>query len=473
MGYSNLKVIDMGSIRQKILDTLDRVEAQNHALIACLTDRILLTDYAQFVRMKEGCEIWSDALQKALEEHQVVIIPARDTPYYIDRQIVIGSNRRIEAEGASIIQTPDCELLMLRNASTADGTHAPVKGAEQDYNISIFGGHWEESRCQRAGYGISGKYDPQRSFYGVSTLFFFNNMKNLTMEGVTVAHTGGFAVQVGDIQNVVFEKIRFEECYADGLHINGNTTNLICRDVKGQVGDDLVALNAYDWQDSSVNFGPIDTLLCEDLELAPDGRYKAIRILPGRYPYDDGNEADCAIRNGIIRNVQGIKTFKLYYQTPRYRIGGAPERGGVGSADNLFFENISIDLHEPIDTFPDYMNSDPVRGTFSAFELGTDIGQMALENIDLKVDCEKYPLACLVSVGPKSIASDGWEIFDPYVSCKVGKLHLQNIRINGQAAEGTENRIFREISFHDIDRDGHSSGSGFFEEILLDGRKIK
>lgn len=463
----------MDSTRQKILDSLNDVRAHNSLLTSKLTDRTELTDYSELVRTENGLEIWSDALQRALDEHEIVVVPAREKPYYIDRQIVIGSNRRIEAKGATIIQTPGCELLMLRNASTANGTHAPINGTAKDCNISIVGGRFEESRRSRAGYGSSGKYDAKRSFYGVSTLFFFNNMENLTLEGVTFAHTGGFAVQIGDISDAVFERIRFEECYADGIHVNGNTKNLLCRDIKGQVGDDLVALNAYDWQNSSVDFGPISTLLCEELELSTDSRYKAMRIEPGRYYYDDGSEVNCSICDAIIRNVRGIKTFKLYYQTPRYELGSAPERGGVGSADNIFFEDIAVDLDEPIDKFPEYMNSDPIRGSFAAFELGADIGQITLDSIDFRTDVSKFPLARLVAVGPKSVVVGKSEVFDPYVSCRVEKLSLRDIRINGETAKGSEGCIFSEISFSDINNDGNSTGSGSFREALLDGRKIK
>ena len=463
----------MELIRQRILDTLEGVRAHSRDQIARLTDRAALTDYAALVRDEDGREVWSDALQRAIDEHQVVVIPARAEPYWIDRQIVVGSDRRIEAEGATIVQTPGCDVLMLRNASTADGARAPIRSGARDRNISIFGGRWEESRRTRVGSGASGKYDAARSFFGVQTMFFFNNMEGLTLENVTFAHAGSFAVQIGDVRDAIFEKIRFVECYADGLHINGNTTNLLCRDVRGQVGDDLVALNAYDWQESSVDFGPICTVLCDGLELSPDSGYKALRIEPGRYCYDDGSEVDCAIRDAIIRDVRGIKTFKLYYQTPCYRIGDAPERGGVGSADNLFFEDIRVDLDEPVDLFSEYLESDPVRGAFAAFEIGANVGSLALRNIDLWLDGGKFPMACLVAAGPKSIVQGDSEVFDPYVSCEVGRLFVQNLRINGEAAGPADQRIFREIRFDDVDRDGHSTGRGTFGEVLLDGRKIR
>ena len=448
------------------------MRAQNYALASGLTDRVELTDYSELVRTENGLEVWSDALQRALDLHETVKIPAREKPYYIDRQIVIGSNRRIEAEGATIIQTPGCELLMLRNSTAANGTHAPIGKAERNCNISIIGGRFEESRRSRAGYGTSGKFDPERSFYGVSTLFFFNNMDNLTLEGVTFAHTGGFAVQIGDISCAVFENIRFRECYADGIHVNGNTTKLLCRDIRGQVGDDLVALNAYDWQNSSVDFGPISTVLCDDLELSPDSLYKAIRIEPGRYYYDDGSEVDCSITDAIIRNVRGIKTFKLYYQTPRYKLGSAPERGEVGSADNLFFENIAIDLCSPIDEFDDYLNSDPIRGSFAAFELGANIGFLSLENIELTLYKDKYPFSYLLCCGPKSIVRDRNEIFDPYLSSRIERLSLASISVNGKRVDSIDG-LLREIEFDDVDGDGHSTAAGRIGEVCLDGMPVK
>ena len=82
------------------------MRAQNYALASGLTDRVELTDYSELVRTENGLEVWSDALQRALDEHQVVAIPARGEPYFLDRQIVIGSDRRIEADGATLRQTP-------------------------------------------------------------------------------------------------------------------------------------------------------------------------------------------------------------------------------------------------------------------------------------------------------------------------------------------------------------------------------
>ncbi len=459
-------------IKKQIYEKLDAAKAQNEKLISLLKDKTLLSEYACLMKTDGDMELWGDALQTAPNEHEVVVIPAREKPYYIEKQIIIPSNRRIEAEGAVIKQPQECLLLMLRNSSTADGTHHPISGIKRDSNISINGGRWEESRTQRGGYGRSGKYDEERSFFGVSTLFFFNNMENLTITNIEFAHTAGFAVQAGDIKNAVFEHIRFDSCYADGLHMNGNTENLICRDIKGVVGDDLVALNVYDWQNSSVDFGPMNTVLCEDLKLSESVGYKALRIEPGRYYFDDGSEVDCALNDAVIKDIDGIRTFKMYYQTPVYYIGQSPERGAVGSANNLFFENIKVDLRGPIDGFPVYRNSDPIRGSFAAFEIGANIGYICLENIDLTLYKEKFPYSYLVCCGPKSVRVDDREVFDPYLSCRMNTLELKNINVNGIHAYDAAD-IVREIVFDDVNGDGHSTACGVIDEIILDGKKIK
>lgn len=458
-------------IKEKIYEKLDKAKAQNKVLINSLTDRTILTDYGFLMKSDGEKELWADAFQTAIDEHEIVVIPARKKPYYVEKQIVIPSNRRIEANGATIRQTPDCSVLMLRNSNTADGTHRPICDIEKNYNISIDGGRWEEMRSARGGYGKSGKYDEERSFFGVSSLFFFNNMENLTLTNITFAHTAGFCVQAGDIKNAVFENIRFESCYADGLHINGNTKNLICRNVSGEVGDDLVALNVYDWQNSSVDFGPMDTVLCENLELSKSSGYKALRIEPGRYYFDDGSEIDCSLKDTIIKNVKGIRTFKMYYQTPGYNIGESPERGDVGSADNLFFENIKIDLCDPIDKLPPYVDSDPIRGSFAAFELGANIGYLCLENIDLTLYKENFPYSYLVCCGPKSVRMGNYEVFDPYLSSKVKTLELKNITVNKKRVRNIS-KIVREIEFDDVNGDGRSTARGSIDEIILDGKKV-
>ena len=458
--------------KAEIAEKLKRMKEKNLFLINGLSDACRLSEYRH---LSEACtygRIWTKALQAALLEHEIVVIDPSDEVYYIDGTVLIPSDRHIEAVGATIRLTPDCEVLMLRNEHTEDGTFAPIDTSACDRNISIHGGRWEESQTSRKGYGLSGRYAPRtpeeirRPFYGVSACMLFNHAQGLTLTDMTFAHTAGFAVQMGDLENGVFENIGFESCYADGLHVNGGTENVYIRHVFGEVGDDLVALNAYDWQDSSVNFGAIRGVWCEDLALSPKSRYKALRIEPGIYAYADGTTVDCGIFDAVFKNIKGIRTFKLYFQTPPYLLDQKPEWGAAGSGDNLFFEDIAIDLCAPIDGFDAYRNGDPVRGHFAAFELCANIGYISFENIALTLYKERYPLSYLACVGPKSVIYKGKEIFDPYISCRVETVEIKNVTVNGEKPSDVS-ALVKTVTFDDVNADGFSTGRGEIGEILL------
>lgn len=458
--------------KQQISQSLAKMQSNNEKLISDLKSKRSLLDYSHLAYKCEHGTVWTNALQEALNENEIVEIPTAKEPYYIDNTIIIPSNRRIIAWRAVIKLVPECDVLMLRNEHCKDGTYAPFTDEDCDSNISIHGGCFAESRTSRMGYGKSGRFSPkeendeQRAFYGVSTCMLFNNMDNLTLTDVTFSNAAGFAVQLGNVKNAVFENIWFKDCYADGLHLGGNCENVIARHIYGEVGDDLVALNAYDWQNSTVTFGPIKNVICENLNLSPMSPYKAIRIEPGIYTYADGSKVDCAIYDTIIKNVQGIKTFKIYLQTPSYVIGTEPEKGETGSVDNVFFEDIAIDLHSPIDGFKDYLTADPVRGTFAAFELGANIGYICFENINVKMYRHKFPNSYLACIGPKSIVFGKEEIFDPYVSSRANVLEFKNVTVNGEKALCAKDLV-REISFDNVNDDGRSTASGKIDKILL------
>lgn len=458
----------MFTSREEIKSKIDEMILRNKARREKLSDEVCITEYKESV--ENG--IWSKAFQKALNEHEIIRIPKSEQPYIIDSQLVIPSNRHIIAEDGVIVrQAEGVRVLMMRNEHTHDGTHAPIDMSDMDCNITISGGRWEESWTCRLGYGRTGKYDEERSFYGVSTFMFFNNIEGLTLENMTFAHTAGFSVQTGNANDMIFENIRFERCYADGLHINGNTENVYIHDVRGQVGDDLVALNTYDWLNSSVNFGPGKTIWCEDLELSEDSTYKAFRLQPALYKYDDGSIVDCALYDVVIKNVKGILTYKMYMQTPPYRLGAQqPEWSGIGSMDNIYFEDIFIDLVHPLDMMRMYRESHPVRGTFAGFEIGANTGLIHFKNIDINLYPEQWPMTYAVCIGPKSSLENygegPCEVFDPYISSSADKLVLENFKVNGVKIESAEKYV-KQISFDNINNDGMSSGTGTFKEIIV------
>jgi hypothetical protein len=448
---------------------------ETEARQAALKDVCSIADYRSLVKSVNGTNMWTAALQKALDEHEIVRIPASADPYFFDGTVTVPSNRRIEAAGATIRLADGMRTVLLRNAGAQDGTLAPIpSSARRDDNIAVVGGRWEDCCTRRAGYGRTGMFNllPRRkgNYYGVSTMFFFNNVSHVSVAGATFYHVGSFAVQAGDADALVFRDIVFDRCFADGLHLNGNLTRVLARNVRGQVGDDLVALNAYDWLNSSVNFGPQRNILCEDLELVrlPGvPAYPAIRIQPAKYKYADGSVVDCAISDVIFRRVKGVTTYKMYLQTPRYAIGSEPEWGEVGSGGNLFFSDLEIDLDSPIDKIGQYVTQEAPRGHFAAFEFGANLSLVHFKNIDVVFHADRWPLTHLVQVGPKSCffpGKDGkpaTEIFDPYVSCRVGKVVLENIRTRGTVPK----ELVHASAFDDINKDGRSTGRGVIEKI--------
>ena len=337
---------------------------------------------------------------------------------------------------------------------------------ERNANISIEGGIWEDWCSYRMGYGRSGLYDLERSFFGVSCCMLLENVDNLTLKNMVFRNCGGFAVQLGESKNVVIENIVFENCFADGLHINGNTENIFISNIRGEVGDDLVAFNMFDWQNSSINFGPCKNVICQDLTLSRNSYYKAIRIEPGIYTFDDGSQIDCSLGNAIFRRIHNIKTFKLYCQTPPYAIGAEPEPAGVGSGDNIFFEDIDIDLDSPIDLLSEYTDSHPIKGSFAGFELGLNVGNIYFKNISITLYREKYPYSYLLCIGPKSVRfENGDEVFDPYFSSLAKNLYLENIKVNGEKPVDISPFI-REIVFDKLYDDIPSSASGKIENVI-------
>jgi len=449
--------------KQKIYRAALEAKERNAAAIAELTDAVSLEEYRHLVRRAECGEIWTEALQTALREHQIITIPASDTVYWLDTTVTVPSNRRIEAAGATIRLTPECKIVMLRNEHTHDGTHAPIDTGDRDRNISIHGGRWEECSTERGGRDYAENCE---GFKGVQTCMLFNNIDNLTMTDVTFVRTKAFSVQVGDLTDGVFENFFFIECFADGLHINGNSENLFIRNFKGKVGDDLVALNMYDWLGSSINFGPARNVYCEDLDSAEDG-CKAMRLQPGMYIYDDGTAVDCALEDMYIRKIRGLFEYKLYLQTPPYVLGEKPESGGVGSANNLFFE----DIHIVSDRYGYLNEADPITGNFGAFYMNSMIGYISLENIDFIWDAEKHPRNYLVAVGPMTWRIGEKEVFDPYASGVVDTLEMANIYVNGKKADDV-NALVKIIEFDDINKDGFSSGKGKVNKIILDGKVV-
>ncbi len=453
------------NIKKEILEKTLAAKRRNEKAIACLHDRVLLTDYCCLTTESEHGTVWTKALQTALDEHEIVVIPPSDDVYWLDSTVIIPSNRRIEASGAVIRLVPEFPYVMLCNEHIHDGTNAPIDTSYRDANISIHGGRWEETCDVRGKRRLNSDFS--NTFKGVQTMMLFNNINNLTITDVTFSHANSFCVQVGDLIDGVFENFSFVSCFADGLHINGNCENLYVRNFKGHVGDDLVALNMYDWINSSINFGPAHNIYCENIISEPDSRAKMMRLQPGMFKFQDGTLVDCSLTNVYVKHARGIFEYKLYFQSPRYFIGDKPEGEGAGTADNIFFEDIAITAQRP--WYPD--EDDEKRGHFGMFFSNSNIGYLSLENIQYTTDANTSDKTHLITVGPMSCIRDGKEVFDPYVSATLDTLELKDILVNGERVTKIDGLI-KTVEFDNVNNDGNSSGKGKLNRVILDGEKV-
>ena len=449
--------------KEEIRRSLSVMRERNLRLSTVLSKSASVFDYASLVRInKHGYSVWTAAFQKAIDENEIIVIP--ESTYYVDETLVIPSNRKIIANGAHIKKVPEMNTLLLRNEHLRDGSFFKIDGSDADENIFIQGGIWEDTGREWTFH--HGLYDKENSMVGVSACMCFTNIRALTVSDVKIIRAGGFGIQVGNLTDGIIENVTFEKTVADGVHINGNVKNVIVKNVSGSVGDDIVALNMYDWFASSVCFGPIENVICENITLSEDGRYKAIRILPGKYFYKDGTKSDCYIKDVIIKSVRGVNTFKFYFQTPPYKIGDNPEPGESGHGDNLFIEDVELDLYKPIDGFSEYLEGDTVLGTFAAFEFGSCFGRVELSDIKLKLYKDKFPTSYIAAIGPKSIRRDGKEIFDPYINSSVDELVLKNVCVNGETlnSENCEKYI-KEITFKNLYGECGGTYRGEFKRI--------
>lgn len=428
-------------------------------------------EYLAVTPYKNG-KIWSEAFSFALKNYEDIIIPAGK--YYVDKSIVVPQSRGIIAdENAEIILIKGVKSLLLRNENVIDGSDKPIpKTAIKDENISITGGIWGEENDERLGYGKSGCFDENNSMAGVSTCFLLSNVKNLTLKNLTFRHTAGFAIQMGNISNFAVENICFDVCYADGLHINGGTENGTVKNLYGHTEDDLIALNAYDWDNSSINFGKIENLVVDGVKCDVGGNvHKSIRIQPGIYPYKSGEKEDCFVKNLTIKNVSGVACFKMYLQTPAYTT--FPEKNvGVGRMENILFENISADTSEPVDKQPNYLSGNTVTGNFATFEIGSNVKNLTFNNVKTVLNKAKYPNSYFIAVGPKTqyIAEKKLELFDPYVCCTIQRIHFENVYINNEKKDDLTGFI-KEISYDNLYPSALPFGKGKIISVSKEKKK--
>ena len=385
----------------------------------------------------------SDVIAKALEGYDHVVVPELPFPIYLDRPIVMASGKRLTVHPKTAIRMMDgCGGCMVRNEHVIDGRFGPFPAEYEDHDILVEGGIWEQAKY---GYSPADDHPAMRSFAtqrydGVVPdnarnvllgVFLFSNVKNFTVRGIVVRECEFYGVLVAGGSHFILENIVFQNHFKDGLHINGPSSYGYIRNISGETGDDLIALNAWDWATSAVSFGGIDRMDIQDVVCD----HREVRLLPGRKVFLSGSKVDCPITDCRFQNIKGVYCFKMYQQ-PYFlndfrEIKDKSEIAGV--MKNIAFSN--IELGALTEKGLGEVSVDAI------FEICSDCTSITMDKITLDMPLQEVLKADvkLVKIGPKSSTftfgqndpSKWCELFDADLICTVDNLHLRDVSFAG------------------------------------------
>ena len=366
-------------------------------------------------------EVWTAAMQAALDAQGALHIPAREKPYYLDGPLVLKSGQQLAADPkAEIRLKPGCNTCMVRNANIRGFSDRPVPADTQpDTDITIAGGIWTTLAASRTEHNgnLRGASASQKPVPGTHGVILLNNVRRVTVRNLTVRQSKAFALHLANAHEFTVDGLTLDRHGRDGVHVNGPASHGVIRRVRGASGDDTVALNAWEWKNYAPSYGPIHDIVIEDVTGAPDDKRgtDAIRLLPGVKRFSDGTTLDCPIHDITLRDITDIRDFKLYDQ-PNLEAGRDNDASAsIGTLRNIRFENLTFSRPGSIQV---HANTD----------------ELIVRDVKLN-----FPLPAdyhLIELGPKSATyqrkpgepSTWTEIFSPDLDCTVRHLTVSGVR---------------------------------------------
>lgn len=267
--------------------------------------------------------VWTSAIKNALDNHKNVYIPLKATPYVLDDRLVMHSGNRLIIHPLAEIKLADgTDTCLIRNENMSSN--------QTDSDIQIEGGIWDgNSENQSSIYCHS---DKENYLVGVAGLISMIGVKRFKIKNLTVKSPKGFAIQVNSSDKFDIDNISLDNCESDGIHLCGGNTNFHVRRIGGQVTDDFIAMNAWDWLESTPFYGDIKNGVVEDIDgVATAGGL--VRMLPG---------GDHTISDVEVKRISGTSNdscFKLYNQADTPHPSNTIADGVIG---NVKFENFNV-----------------------------------------------------------------------------------------------------------------------------------
>ncbi len=397
------------------------------------TVKIIDTDSIDFVDIREyeGLvreNVWTKAIQTALDEKKNVYIPDLGHEILLDGTVFMDSHTNLKvAEGQIIRMKENTNVCMLRNRNMLPGGHAYTEQVDPDEYITVEGGVWAApgNRAMRM--------DKMRTIVGGFAMIGFSNVRYVNVKNITFSLGTSYAVMISNCTNFYVDNIKFDRFDKDGIHIDGPARFGIISNLDGVgLGDDMIALLAWDWYSSGVTNGDVEDILVENVA----GDNNEIRLLTGRKVYPNGKKKDCDIRRCVFENVTGIYTYKMYYQ-PHYMNVAWGKRFDsaetVGRMDDVYFENITIPKIREAG-----FNDIPIYGIF---DILADCANLNLKNIKIEHSLEELDAKNIkfINVGPISATfkytddKANWgDFFEPDMCCAVDNINIENVTFGGK-----------------------------------------
>lgn len=392
------------------------------------TVKVIDTSSLDFVNIKEyemlvTDNIWTRAIQTALDEKKNVYIPYMGHEIIIDGTIFMDSHTNLKVDEKQIIRLKEhTDVCMLRNRNMIPGGHAYTEQVNPDEYITVTGGIWA------APDNAPLRMDNLRTIVGGFAEIGFSNVRYVNVTNATFSRGTSYAVMISNCTNFYVDNIKFDKFEKDGIHIDGPAKFGIISNLDGiGLGDDMIAILAWDWYSSGVTNGDIEDILVENIK----GDNNEIRLLAGRKVYRNGKKKDCDIRRCVFENITGIYTYKMYYQPHYMNVAWGKHFDSaetVGEMNDIYYENITV---------PKIRNSGfneiPIYGIF---DILADCKNLNLKNIKLEHSLEELENKNikLINVGPISATfkytedkSKWGDFFEPDMCCFVEDINLENI----------------------------------------------
>ena len=406
------------------------------------TVKIIDTSDLDFVNIKEyehlvHDNIWTKAIQTALDEKKNVYIPDMGHEILLDGSVFMDSHTNLKVDENQVIRLKEqTNVCMLRNRNMIPGGHAYTEQVDPDEYITVTGGIWAAPDNEPL------RMDNLRTIVGGFAQLAFSNVRYVNVTNATFSRGTSYAVMFSNCTNFYVDGIKFDRFEKDGIHVDGPAKFGIIRNLDGVgLGDDMIALLAWDWFSSSITNGDIEDIFVENVK----GGNNEIRLLSGRKVYRNGKKKDCDIRRCVFENVTGIYTYKMYYQ-PHYKnvVWGEhfDSAETVGRMDDIYFENITVPKIRDAG-FNDI-------AIYGIFDILADCKNLNFKNI--KVDHTLSELdeknIKLINVGPISATfkytddKANWgDFFEPDMCCTVEDINLENITFAGKPVTDSDKLV--------------------------------